>query len=182
MTTAAATPREPAALAAVPTPPGGRLRAPRDADADDLVALVGAAFDEHPGCVLDLDDLDADLLAWASHLAAAGAEGWVVVDADHRVVAMVAAGRAGATGPVELKRLYVDADQRRRGLGAALVALVEAWAADRGATVVELWSDTRFGDAHRLYERLGYRRGGETRQLHDPSDTTEVRYERRLDA
>jgi putative acetyltransferase len=57
---------------------------------------------------------------------------------------------------------------------------VEEAARAAGASVVELWSDTRFADAHRLYERLGYRRGKHTRQLHDPSDTTEYFYDRRL--
>lgn len=40
-----------------------------------------------------------------------------------------------------------------------------------------LWSDTRFEDAHRLYERLGFQRGGE-RELDDVNETTEYRYER----
>jgi hypothetical protein len=45
---------------------------------------------------------------------------------------------------------------------------------------MELWSDTRFLDAHRLYERLGYRRTGRTRELHDLSDTVEYEFDKPL--
>lgn len=167
-------------LAALAAATGWRVRPARDADAEALVALVGGVFAEYEGCVLDLDDLDADLLAWASHLQERAGAGWVVVapDDDH-VVACVGAAPV-APGRVELKRLYVHADARGRGLGGALVAHVEAWAAERGAGEVVLWSDTRFADAHRLYGRLGYRRTGRSRQLHDPSDTTEDEFLRPL--
>jgi putative acetyltransferase len=74
---------------------------------------------------------------------------------------------------VELCKLYVAREARRRGLGGALCALVEEEARARGAKLVELWSDTRFKDAHRLYERRGYARGPETRELHDRSGSVE---------
>lgn len=160
---------------------GFSVRPAVDADADALRELIGGVFAEYPGCVLDPDGLDADLAAWASHLGDRGGCGWVVVgDGDH-VVACIGvtpttaevAGVGADTGTVELKRLYVAASTRRRGLGRALVARVEQWGRDHGAGAVVLWSDTRFTDAHRLYERCGYRRTGRARQLHDPSDTTE---------
>jgi GNAT superfamily N-acetyltransferase len=83
---------------------------------------------------------------------------------------------------VELKSLYVAAWARRRGLGAALVRLVEREARRRGAAFVELWTDTRFADAHHLYERLGYLATGEVRELGDQSNTAEFRYTRELPA
>lgn len=69
---------------------------------------------------------------------------------------------------------------RKRGLGARLVELVETEAASRGAREVFLWSDTRFEDAHRLYEGLGYARAAGTRELHDLSATVEYGYRRGL--
>lgn len=168
-----------AALAAVPLRRGWSVRPVVDDDAEGLAALVGGVFDEYPGCVFDPDGLDADLVAWHSHLDDHGGEGWVVLDADDTVVACVGVTRLDDAG-VELKRLYVGADARRTGLGQSLVRLVEAWALDRGSSRVELWSDTRFTDAHRLYERLGYHATGDHRQLHDASDTTEAHFERTL--
>ena len=94
-----------------------------------------------------------------------------------------AAGPAGPfTGPavpVELCKLYVAREGRRRGLGSALCGLVEKEARARNAAYVELWSDTRFLDAHRLYEGRGYVRGPEIRPLHDRSNSLEYHF--RLD-
>ncbi|MCC5947976.1 MAG: GNAT family N-acetyltransferase [Nitriliruptoraceae bacterium] len=154
-------------------------------DADGLVALIGAIFAEFPGCVLDLDGLDADLLAPTDALARSGGVWWVLptdaVDGLHGpgIAATVGCGPV-VEGTAELKRLYVTAEARGRGLGTQLVARVEQHAAARGAVRIELWSDTRFLDAHRLYTRCGYEPTGETRELHDPSDTTEYRFLKQL--
>lgn len=157
------------------------LRPATDADADALIDLIGAVYAEYPGCVMDLPGVDADLPRWASALAAAGGRGWVLPD-DEGLAACVGFAPHDVDGSPggELKRLYVAAPHRGRGLGAALVGHVEAAIAADGGVVVELWSDHRFTDAHRLYERLGYARTGESRHLGDPSDTTEFRFVRRL--
>lgn len=51
------------------------------------------------------------------------------------------------------------------------------WAREHGAWRIELWSDTRFEDAHRLYERLGYVKT-DSRKLDDVNATVEFKYER----
>ena len=178
-------------LSALAAEHGHVLREVRDGDAPGLASLIGGVFAEYPGCVLDLDGIDADLQAWASHLAALDGAGWVLEDGRGRVVACVGVAPTGELPPgaeldtgeraAELKRLYVHADLRRQGIGWALVARVEAWAREHGAVVVVLWSDTRFEDAHRLYDRLGYRQLEARRDLHDPSHTTEAAFVRRLD-
>jgi putative acetyltransferase len=151
----------------------------RPDDADAVIALIGSVYAEYPGCVMDLPGVDDDLPELADRLAAAGGQGWVVTN-DDAVVACVGVAPIGE-GTAELKRLYVAASHRRRGLGRALVALVEAHAVEAfGARTVSLWSDSRFLDAHRLYRQCGYEATGETRQLHDPSDTTEHRFVRHL--
>lgn len=150
--------------------------------ADGVVRLVGDVYAEYEGCVLDLPGVDADLPELAERLATAGGRGWVVTDDDRVVACVGVAPHDVEDGPgAELKRLYVAASHRRRGLGRALVALVEAHADGAlGARAIELWSDTRFADAHRLYEQCGYVATGETRDLHDPSHTTEYRFVRTL--
>ncbi len=149
-----------------------------DADAPAIISLVEAAYREHPGCVLDLPGADADLPTLASRLAEAGGRGWVVEDAGEVVGCVgLVPSRLDGHPAAELKRLYVAPSHRQRGIGTNLVRLVEevAWT-DHGATAVELWTDTRFTDAHHLYEACGYVRQPETRELHDPSETTEYRY------
>jgi RimJ/RimL family protein N-acetyltransferase len=158
---------------------GLQLRAVRDEDGDELIRLVGAAYDEYPGCVLDLPGVDDDLPQPATTAARRGGRWWVLVQ-DGVVVGSIGTGAPTADGTLELKRCYLDGGWRGRGLATRLVRRVEEHAAALGATRVELWSDTRFSAAHHRYETLGYRRTGETRELHDPSDTTEFRFVREL--
>lgn len=153
------------------------LRAAVDADGPAIIELIGGCFAEYAGCVLDLPGIDAWMRTPASAYAG-DARLWVVT-LGQQLVATVGA-KPTAQRRVELKSLYVAATARRRGLGRRLVALVEARARELAADTVELWSDSRFADAHRLYEALGYRRGAQTRQLHDPSNTTEYFYTKAL--
>jgi GNAT superfamily N-acetyltransferase len=72
----------------------------------------------------------------------------------------VPVGHVGAqdlgAGGVELRRMYVRADYRRRGIGTHLVqALIEHCAA-HGGHAVELWT-ARGGLGQRLYAKLGFR-------------------------
>lgn len=154
------------------------LRAVREDDSAAVIELIGGCFAEYPGCVLDLDGIDAWMRVPASSYAQRGGECWVVERAG--CVVACAGYRPAEDGSVELKSLYVAAVARRGGLGARLVALVEDAAARAGAHRVTLWSDTRFGAAHRLYERLGYERGPATRELHDPSQSVEFGYAKDL--
>jgi predicted GNAT family N-acyltransferase len=151
------------------------IRPVRDADGPALARLIGAVWAEYPGCVLDIDGEEPWLRAPATAYEHQGGEFWVIPEPDDPGSLLACAGlRPGSSpGVVELKSLYVAAAARRRGFGAALVWRVERAARAMGATRIELWSDTRFHDAHRLYERLGYTRTGPTRSLNDRSATTE---------
>jgi len=159
------------------SPPGLAIRDARDSDAAGLIALIGACFAEYPGCVLDVDGELPELRRIATAFAADDGRFWVAED-DGLIVGC--AGVAPCERGAELKKLYVARSQRGRGLGGAFCERVEAHARECGASLVELWSDTRFSLAHRLYEGLGYRRSQGTRVLHDRSDTIEYHFERRL--
>ena len=74
---------------------------------------------------------------------------------------------------MELKRLYVSTRARRRGIGSALCDAVVSDARRRGVPFVELWTDTRFVEAHALYRKLGWVADGRQRDLHDLSNSTE---------
>lgn len=155
------------------------VRDARDADADGLIALIDACWSEYPGCILDVDGELPELRAIASSFAARGGRFWVA-EAAGRIVGSVGILADPAAKGAELCKLYVDAAARRQGLATALVRLVEGEASARGCEWLELWSDTRFLDAHRLYERLGYRRGKEPRALDDISHSIEYHYRKPL--
>lgn len=154
------------------------LRPVADSDATALQALVAGCFAAYEGAVLEVDGLDAWMLRPATNLAAKGAVLWVLPAG--RELAAVGGWQPSAAG-VELKTLYVGAPWRRRGYAAAIVGLVERAARQRGVHHVELWTDTRFHEAHRLYARLGFRATAETRDLHDRSNTTELHFVKELD-
>lgn len=148
------------------------FRPARDEDAQDLFGLLALCFAEYPGCFVDPHDDLPDLRAPGRSFAERGGAFWVAEDARGRVAACVAVDEP-EPGTAELHRLYVRPDQRRRGFGARLVALVEEHARRMGCARVVLWSDTRFTAAHRLYERLGYARTGVARDLGDVSNSVE---------
>lgn len=186
------------------------LRPVADEDGAGLVRLIGGCWAEYPGCVLDVPGEEPWLLAPATAYAGTGGGFWVVPGtsgairacvgwrpaaavaerpagvapgvAPAAVAAGVAPGAAvaGVAPAAELKSLYVAADDRRQGWGRVLVRLVERAAAESGHRKVVLWSDTRFEAAHAFYTRLGYRRTGAQRELHDLSGTREYEFVRAL--
>lgn len=155
-----------------------QIRDARDDDSWDLIGLIAACWAEYPGCILDVHAEEPWLLAPATAYAAEGGHLWVA-EQDGRVVASVAL-KPARDGSIALKSLYVARAARRRGLGDRLAQLVETEAHQRGARFVELWSDTRFLDAHRLYGRRGYVRGEHTRELHDISRSVEFYFRKEL--
>lgn len=146
------------------------VREATDGDSEAVIALIATIFEEYPGCVLDVDREEPELRAPATSFD----RFWVLLDDGGRVAGTVAAG--ARDDHVELKKLYLARALRGRGYGRELAGLVEDYARDRAVARIELWSDTRFELAHRLYERLGYRATGRTRDLEDLSGTTEFHY------
>jgi N-acetylglutamate synthase-like GNAT family acetyltransferase len=78
-----------------------------------------------------------------------------------------------ADGDWEICRVYVHPELHGGGLGHALLDVAEAHALAGGAQRLFLWSDTRFTRAHRFYEKRGYQRVGEVRELDDLSHSKE---------
>jgi putative acetyltransferase len=152
------------------------IRDARDDDEHGLISLVDACFQEYPGCVTDVDGEMPELRAIASYAEKCGGRFWVA-ELGGRIVGSVGVVPSG-NGGYELLKLYVSAEGRSNGLGRTLVGLVEDEARNRGAGYVELWTDTRFTRAHRLYELLGYRSSGRTRDLQDKSNSSEFHYVR----
>jgi putative acetyltransferase len=150
------------------------LRDARDADAAALIDLIGGVFAEYPGCVLDVDGELPELRGVATAFARMRGRFWVAeAQGDGRVLGCGGYSPASEPGGIELRKLYVHKAIRRSGIGSAICDLVEGEARRRGLGFVDLWSDTRFETAHRLYERRGYVRGPVTRDLHDKSASVE---------
>jgi putative acetyltransferase len=160
---------------------GALVREAVDADAEGLIALIGGVFAEYPGCVLDVDGEMPQLRRIATRYAEWDGRFWVAEGSEAIVGCIGITGDGGAAAGwrgAEIHHLYVAREARRTGLGERLLRLAEGEAWRRGAGFIELWSDTRFLDAHRFYLRRGYILRPETRELHDLSQTVERHFVR----
>ena len=124
---------------------------------DAVLTLIGGVFAEY-GLTFDPAGYDADLTRIDTKYRDAGGEFWVLEE-DGRVVGTVAVVPLSAE-EVEIKRVYLYASLRGRGLGARLVEHALAWARAHGHRRARLWSDVKFTRAHVMYERLGFVRTG----------------------
>jgi len=181
-------PSDPAAterMAARIAQAGHSLRAVEDTDGPALTALIAAAYDEFACGPMDPDGFDADLERPATHAERRDRRWWVVTaDADASVVASIRHTALVADGRgrhVELQRLYLAPSARGIGLARALIDGVAAEARRLGAERLEAWSDTRLVRAHARYVSMGFTVASDTRELHDPAQTTELRFELDLD-
>jgi GNAT superfamily N-acetyltransferase len=154
------------------------LRAGRDADAADVIALIGACWADYPGCVMDLDGEVPELRALATHAAGHGGAMWVWEDAGRVAGVVCVWPRQG--GDWELAKMYVAAHLRGSGVAGALIAAAEGHARAGGAARMRLWTDTRFDRAHRFYEKHSYVRHGPLRVLDDRSNSIEFAYAKPL--
>jgi len=164
------------------------IRLATQADAPGAVRVVRAVFDEY-GFTWEEEDYHADLYDLQGHYLDPGHAFWVA-EADGEVVGTVAlqmhdliegepgqvaehenAKRAAGTD-CSLERLYVLPNARKGGLGYALTQTVVEEAKSRKKRAMELWSDKRFVDAHRLYGKFGAEVIGD-RICHDPDQSPE---------
>lgn len=154
-----------------------RIRTVADDDALDLIELIGSVFGEYRHCVMDVDGEMPELRGMATYIAQQGGEYWVA-ERDGRIVGMGGYSKNGEG--IELRKLYVHRRERGTGLGGRIASRVEEAAKARGAAFIDLWSDTKFTTAHAFYERRGYVRGPETRELEDLSNTVEFYFKKTL--
>ncbi len=163
------------------------IREATDADAAGIVRVVKAVYDEY-GFTWDAEEYHADLYQPEAHYQSRGDRFFVADDGElGGVVGLcyhdLIPGEPGTTtehggkiraagSDCSLERLYVHPSARRTGLGMALTQHVVDQARVAGRSVMELWSDKRFVDAHRLYGRFGAVTVGE-RICHDPDQSPE---------
>lgn len=131
------------------------IRAARSSDVPELVRLFSElGYEMAPGVLSQ---------RWAA-FAASGETALVAVDesANERLLGVATLHatpvlhRAGPVGRVTA--LVVDVTLRGHGIGKALMAAAERWAAELGCVLLEVTSNQRRVDAHKFYEGLGFER------------------------
>jgi ribosomal protein S18 acetylase RimI-like enzyme len=93
----------------------------------------------------------------------------VVAEMDGKLVGFAAAEYEGWNRCLNVRDLYVSADQRQRGVGRALIGHLEAFARRAGARC--LWLETQNVNypAIRFYRRMGFRLCGLDEARYDPA-------------
>jgi GNAT superfamily N-acetyltransferase len=128
-----------------------RVRAARPEDADVLTELCGQLG--YPG---ERPDVEARLLGLLAHPDRAvfvvevdgRPAGWIQVSLSRLLECPLSA---------EVGGLVVEARHRSRGLGPMLLAAGDAWARERGCHRMRVPCNVVRADAHRFYEREGFR-------------------------
>lgn len=164
------------------------IRPAGNRDSEGVVTVIRAVFDEY-GFTWEEGGYHADLYDLEGFYTAKG-HTFFVAEVESAIVGTIALERypaldgqigelATLSGFVRvlgsdcsLERMYVHPTARRQGIGAELIAHVVGLARAEGRRAMELWSDKRFLDAHRLYARFGAREVGE-RICHDPDQSPE---------
>jgi GNAT superfamily N-acetyltransferase len=132
----------------------------REAQAADLPAIVAMLTDDILGKVREGHDMAPYQAAFAE-IAADPASRLIVGEDEGRIVAtcqltiIPGLSRRGARRAL-VEAVRVLADLRSSGIGAALMAEVEAQARAAGAVMIQLTTDRARLRAHAFYEKLGY--------------------------
>jgi GNAT superfamily N-acetyltransferase len=134
----------------------------RRATATDLPGLVALLADDPLGA--SREEPDGDLAAYRrafdlidadpAHLLVAAVAGDAVVGT-LQLTFLPGLARHGALR-AQLEAVRVAAEERSRGLGAAMVGWAVEEARRRGCGLVQLTTDKSRSEAHRFYERLGF--------------------------
>ena len=168
-----------------------RIRLALQSDSPAATRVVGRVYEEY-GFTWDSAGYHADLLDLEAHYLRAGLPFWVAelsevvprivgtaaldvfetVQGEPGTLVVLDGTRRVSGADCSLERLYVDPDARRFGIGAAIFRVTIEEAKRRGRRRMEIWSDKRFVDAHRLYQRLGARILGD-RICDDPDHSPE---------
>ncbi len=146
-----------------------------------LHALIERCYREYALTLNLNDECEQHLANPSTYFRSHQGDLWVLTD-DEGIVRASAAlyVHVDRAEPIaELKCMYVDPTWRRRGVGRAMTEHILNAARDAGCATIELWSDTRFDAAHRMYESLGFERAGR-RELTDSNNSAELGYRRDL--
>ena len=136
-------------------------------DSSDAAAVVKAVFDEY-GFTWDADDYCSDLYDLDRWYLELGHRFWVA-EIDGRIAGTcglelfdVLPGTVGSVVHVggklraggadcSLERLYVHPEHRHQGIGGVLIQTTIQEARNLGRNAMEIWSDKKLVNAHKLY-------------------------------
>jgi GNAT superfamily N-acetyltransferase len=149
-----------------------KIRAAEIADLDRLTQIIRETIESY-GYIFELEVELPDFLDYEGFYGQHKGELYVIeVDG---VIAGCGALKLDKAIPY-LSRIYVDERFRGRGYGKAIVQFLMDRNEMLGNDELELWSDTLFRTAHKMYESMGYVFTGRVRPLGDINNCYEYHY------
>ncbi|MEZ6093309.1 MAG: GNAT family N-acetyltransferase [Pirellulaceae bacterium] len=143
-----------------------KFRKATNADWRQIADLIERVYHEY-GETLCLDDADRDLLDIESYYFKRGGYFWVLESESGIVGSHAAHPSVDAPTVCTFRRLYLDQELRGQDWGRQLMQITIDWAIENAFRKIAFWSDTRFARAHRFFERFGFVKTGEEREMFD---------------
>lgn len=131
------------------------LRPPRPGDMGWVIARHGQIYAAEYGWDARFEAMVARICADFVEQFKPGREACWIAEHEGRTVGSVFVVEASRT-VAQLRMLIVDPDARGLGIGAALVAQVEAFARAQGYRRIRLWTNSLLTAARNIYRRSGY--------------------------
>ncbi len=148
------------------------IRPARKEDIDRLTEIIRDTIHSY-GYIFELEFELPDFLDYDNYYGKAKGELYVLED--RGVVAGCGALKLDGEIPY-LSRIYVDEKYRGLGYGKAIVQYLMKRNVELGNNLLELWTDTLFRTAHKMYEKLGFHYTGRVRPLGDINNCFEYHY------
>lgn len=146
------------------------IRPATNEDAPAIIALIDSVLGEWDDAVCldgaEQDLLDVESAYWQQQGAFVVLEWRGQVIGSHAVLPL-----DSSPDQCTFKRLYLDPRFRGGTAGRDLMQWNIDWSRAQGFRKIEFWSDTRFHRAHCFFQKFGFVRSGETREMHDSHET-----------
>lgn len=153
-----------------------RIRRSVPNDIPSLSKIIENVFREYSWVYIEKDEVP-DFVDFRRHYENDGKARLFTVELEgtpKTVIIGCIALKFNSEGPY-LSRVYLEKAYRGLGLGKWMTNFVIDIARNEGHQTVHLWTDTRFLDAHAMYNRIGFERTTDLRSLHDVNTSFEFK-------
>ena len=143
------------------------IRRATNNDSNEIISLITSIYNEY-GEIMYTEGADRDLLDIRGHYHAKGGDFIVMVNEVDEIIGSHATLPINTKdGVLTFRRLYLKKNYRGEGAGKKLMDWAVKWSIENQFNRVEFWSDVRFKRAHDFFEKYGFVKSGEIREMND---------------
>lgn len=119
-------------------------------------ALIAMILDAKRALGRQQPTLKPDLLDIPANYFHKGDMFWIALDETGQLIATLGYSSIPGTTEVWLHRFYVKHDQKRQGIGSAVLAFAEAYLKSHGKTCIRVHLGADYFESHHFYPKHGY--------------------------